>query len=662
MATLTAVAGGGNWSAGATWTGGTGVAPTAADDVLITAAMTGTITIDGTAGSPNLCRSLNCTGNLTGTLSHAASKQLNVGDGTAGVFTLVSAITYAPASTSILKFVSTTTGNNITWAAKNIGPVTFDGVGGAWQLQDNNGTTNSPTWTLTNGSLDTNGKAVGGLLSSNNSNTRSLTLGATTWTIPANQGGTVWDIGTSTGMTLSAASSTITSATTTNSQAFSGGGLTYGTVSFTALTTGTVTINGANTEGTLTLNQGASTTGSYLIGADQTVTGTFTSNGNSVINRSYIRSTVRGTARTISAATFTFTNIDLQDITKAGAGSGNISAITGGSGDCGGNTGWTFNTPKNCFMKTAVSVNWSASNWFTTTGGSTPISPVIPLVQDTAIFDANSVTAGSKTITTDVPRICAVNWTGVLNTPAWAKTTVFSFFGAVTMVSGMTNSGTTATTYEGRGNSTFTTGTQTWTNPLTIDSVNSVGTLTQGDNFASSSTLTGTSGAFTGASTFTTSFTTATWNGGTMTMTGNMTLTGAFSVTGGAFGNGTGVVTGGTTASWTGGTTNIKGFSGTTVVHGAGAVTIGSSGIAGSSFSKNGSGTMTINGASTFSGAMTLSSTGIWNINANVTGSSTLAQTGQTVNISNATLAYNNGSYASSGAAGMLFIPNLEAT
>src|ERR1700730_10806981 len=123
MATLTAVAAGGNWGTAATWS--PAQIPTAADDCVINSTMTGTVTIDGTSGSPSLCRSLDCTG-CTGTLSQA-SGVLNIGDGSGGSLTLVSGMTYSPGSTSTINFVSTTTGNTVTSAGKTLGDLVFNG-------------------------------------------------------------------------------------------------------------------------------------------------------------------------------------------------------------------------------------------------------------------------------------------------------------------------------------------------------------------------------------------------------------------------------------------------------------------------------------------------------------------------------------------------------
>ena len=139
MTTYYGRAGGGNWGTAATWSltsggGATGSVPTAADDVILDAA-SGNVTINGTSGSPSLCRSLTCTG-FTGTLTQGNAAYLQIGDGTTGHYVLSAGMTYSPATTSVTRFVSTTTGNQITYAGKNAGQVVFDGVGGAWTLQD----------------------------------------------------------------------------------------------------------------------------------------------------------------------------------------------------------------------------------------------------------------------------------------------------------------------------------------------------------------------------------------------------------------------------------------------------------------------------------------------------------------------------------------------
>jgi len=538
MTTYYARAGGGNWSAASTWSltsggGATGSTPTAADDCKLDAA-SGAVTIDGTSGSPSLCRSLVCTG-YTGTLTHAAAKHLTIGDGTTGNLTIVAGMTYSPSGTSFINFVSTTTGNQITFGGKQFGSLTFNGAGGEWLFQDTSSLQTSSTVTLTAGTLDFNNQTInwtgGNTFNASGTTTRALKLGSGTITLSQTA---TWNITDSTNLTLTPSTSTISFTGTTHTISFTGGGLTYYNLSCTSLTTGNLTIGGANTFNNLTLSCGANTTSQFIFSANQTITGTLTGNGNSVINRAYYRSSVKGTARTLTAATVTMTNIDLQDITGAGAGSWDLSAITGGSGDCGGNSSITFTTPANQYWVptggTSTGSEGDATRWANASGG-TAGTGRSPLPQDTAYFDVNSIDAGSRTITQNKPRIGAHIWTGVTNTPTWTTSTAASVFGSITLVSGMTLTGSSqAYTYEGRGSSTITCGTKSWAKSWTVNCA--AGTLTLGDAFLSTAGVIVSSGTF-DTSTFNLAASSLSISGGTTTIgAGGFTLTvnGAFQV------------------------------------------------------------------------------------------------------------------------------------
>jgi hypothetical protein len=168
VATITASALGGNWSATGTWVGG--VVPTSDSDVLLTVA-SGNVTVD--TGN-RYCRSLNCA-TYVGTLD--GSGNLWVGDGTAGHFTLVAGMTYSVSGD--VYFQSTTTGNNVTMADKELGTVYFAGVGGEWTLQDSLSV--ASRLELSAGSLITNNQPISCYYFVANNNAgiaQSLTLGA----------------------------------------------------------------------------------------------------------------------------------------------------------------------------------------------------------------------------------------------------------------------------------------------------------------------------------------------------------------------------------------------------------------------------------------------------------------------------------------------------
>lgn len=324
------------------------------------------------------------------------------------------------------------------------------------------------------GTIDTNGQTVtvSGTWNLSGTGTRTLTLGASAISV-----GT-WTATVTTNLTFNANTSTITQ---TGATQFDGGGLTYATAILSGAAN--VRLNGANTFGTLTRTGTAVKTDLFVLLANQTVSGTFTVNGNSSVNRVFVSSNTKGTARTITAATVTITNADFQDITGAGAGSWNLSAISGLSGDCGGNSGITFTSPVTNYWIGGTG-NWDAvAEWASSSGGASS-SGRVPLPQDSAVFDANSFSAGSQTVTQNMTRIGSVDWTGVTNTPTFSTSTACSVFGSLTLISAMVVSAQTAMyTFEGRGSNTFYSAGNSWSKPFTIDCA--TGSVTLGDAFSS---------------------------------------------------------------------------------------------------------------------------------------------------------------------------------
>lgn len=157
------------WSSTSGGLGGETV-PTAADDVYIDSG-SGVVTV--TAAATNACRSLSFTsesGDFAGTF--AGSSALSV----AGSLTLSASMTVT--YTGVISFTATNaqtiTSNGVALNSN----LTFNGVGGAWQLQDNLTTGTTRTFTLTNGEIDLNNLTLSaGLFRSNNSNVRSIAFG-----------------------------------------------------------------------------------------------------------------------------------------------------------------------------------------------------------------------------------------------------------------------------------------------------------------------------------------------------------------------------------------------------------------------------------------------------------------------------------------------------
>jgi len=498
MALITAAAGGGNWTVGSTWVGG--IAPTAADDALLTSA-SGNVTIDNGA----VCRSLDCN-TYTGVLTHTAAVTLNIGDGTAGAgnraLRLVSGMTYTlgSATTSKIAFISTSaTVQTVACGSKTLGSVDFNGVGGSWQLVDTytTGTNSSNITNVLAGAFDSNGQTMNiGTFRSNNSTTRSITLGASVITVGSSSG-CQWDLGTTTGLTFSGASSTISLAN--GNGTFAGGGLTYGTVSVTS-SAGGVALTGSNNFTTLTL--GASNSGRVqpTAGTTQTVSGTCTLQGSSSTSMGLIISATPGTPFTISAAVAVIQNINLADFTGAGAATWSGTNI----GTLGGLTNVTATTPVDRYWMAVSGGNWNAtSSWSATDGGATGAS--IPLPQDTVYFTANSITSGGRTITCNVECLPSLDFTNILNSPTVTMAITngqIYLNGSLTLISAMTFTPTISPRFCGRGSTnTLTMAGKTFTASLTLEMPG--GTLSLVDNFLSSAAVTLNSGTLTVLANFT---------------------------------------------------------------------------------------------------------------------------------------------------------------
>jgi hypothetical protein len=182
------------------------VTVTAGSDIvtLIVAGSVRSLAFDGFTGTWNIPASSNVFGNLTITSN---SSGMTVG-----------------ASSNTLTFGATSGTKTITTAGKTLDfPATVNGVGGTVQFADNFTLGTTRTLTLTNGTLDLNGKNVSvGKFASNNSNTRTLTMGNGTLALTGT--GTVWNTATVTNLTLTpgtcAVSLTGTAATIAGSPTF----------------------------------------------------------------------------------------------------------------------------------------------------------------------------------------------------------------------------------------------------------------------------------------------------------------------------------------------------------------------------------------------------------------------------------------------------------
>lgn len=533
MATLYAKTG--NWNTLGSWSltsGGStsGTIPGPGDDVIFDS-NTAAFTINGTTGAPSQCRNLTING-YTGTLTHSNTFLEIYGS----VDIQTTGFTYSPTGT--FRFKSTSTGQTIRMNGRSCPQAVFDGVGGGWTLSDAwNASTRALT--LLNGSLNTNGQTVTCPFVGTGTATRSLTLGATNW-ITGNTGVStyIWDISDSTNMTYSGASATITINMSTNDVKFAGGGFTYPTITNTTITSGSVTFSGIASVGDLTLGCGSGGTyQGYILDQNLTVTGTLTMTSNGAgAGRNFICSSVPGTRRTITAAAISIEGSDFQDITGAGAASWNLSAITNGSGDCGNNSGITFTSPITQYWVPSGGTSAGSTNavtrWATTSGG-TAGTGRIPLPQDTLIFDANSIDAGSRTITLATNRMGPLNMSAATNNPAISKSAECLLYGSVTLPATATSSGTGIWTYRGQSSSVLTwhTSSAAYTGQLRV---NGTGTLTLGSALTMNNIFTMFVGTFSDGGYSLTS-TSLVFNGGTFSPTVTYTMTtGAVTVNSGS--------------------------------------------------------------------------------------------------------------------------------
>jgi hypothetical protein len=295
--------------------------------------------------------------------------------------------------TALLTFSGGTT-QTITSVGKTFpGPITVDTYGGTVQLADALDLGSSNALTVTNGTFTTAGFAVTcGTLTSNNSNVRTISLGASTVTLSS--GTTPVNFATSTNLTFNAGTSTIISSGTNTTLSTS---VTY--YNFTFLGAGfnnTFVISGQNTFNNLTFTAPSSTGNQItVISANQTINGTLTFAGSSQIRRRFVNSNVTGTQRTLTVNSLSADYCDFRDIVIAGAASGSSPT---NAGDCGGNSGITFPASKTVYWNLAGTQNFTATGWATSSGG-TPAAGNFPLAQDTAIFD-NTGAAGTVTIPT----------------------------------------------------------------------------------------------------------------------------------------------------------------------------------------------------------------------------------------------------------------------
>lgn len=447
-----------NWSDTSGGSGGFSV-PTASDNVFFDAGSdSGGTFVVTMANSPRVCNDITISGLDFGMTLAGTSIGLTVSGSLSFPATLFTR-TYTGTTT----FDATTSGKTITTNGVAFGAaVTLNGVGGEWTLGsalDMGGS----TITLTNGTFDTGGYNVtGGGFSSSNSNTRTINLNASTLTFIGIQ---PWNMLTSTNATLNAGTSEIIS--TSTSPTFTGGGLTYYNVSFTGTSGSFTTINLFNTFNNLSISPNNSGLKIVSVNGNQTINGTLTATGASYSRRIFLRSSLTGTARTLTCAAIAATSdTDFRDITIAGA----ASPLSGTRlGDCDGNTNITFDAPKTVYWNLAGGGNWSSDAWALSSGGAVSTAN-FPLPQDSVIIEDTGLNTSATIIIDSQYNIGPLDMSTRSNAMTLARGANFpTFYGNVTYSSAVTPTGINTLTFSNRSIKTFDCAGKTFDSSIVID-------------------------------------------------------------------------------------------------------------------------------------------------------------------------------------------------
>lgn len=181
-----------NWSASSGGPSGASV-PTVADSVFFDQASTYTVTMTGALA----CLDFNVTGG-TVTFQNGTSPTLDV----RGSWSTVAATVWN--TTGAITFSATTSRTITTNAVTIRSPITFNGVGGTWTLQDNVTLLSTLTTTLTAGTLALSTYTLTtGLFNSSNANVRTINFGTGKIVLNSATTSTIWTTGTTTNLTIS---------------------------------------------------------------------------------------------------------------------------------------------------------------------------------------------------------------------------------------------------------------------------------------------------------------------------------------------------------------------------------------------------------------------------------------------------------------------------
>ncbi|NTW31748.1 MAG: hypothetical protein HGB12_03850 [Bacteroidetes bacterium] len=456
------VGNGGNWTDSNHWSltsGGTssGCIPSLNDNVHFDANSFGvgsqTVNIDQIA----YCKTMDWTG--------AASSSIIAGNQTLNIYgSLILNSQMYITYTGAIYFKSTNIGNTIQTNDKTLSSqIYFNGIGGEWTLQDNLILTTSSSYYiyLNMGSLITNNKSVSAYrFNSTGSGIRSLNLGSSTFNVSSTSSTNLaWDV-TGSNITVNAGTSIINLTGATNCYfntsnfnyyninfnnpsatsvflqtsnaifhdvTFAGIGSITGNNTFNNVTFAcNATISGNNTYNNLSLATSKTTSLSNI----QTITGTFTCNGNCDISATLSG----GTLNKAIGSNVIINYVHLQNVIATGGATFTANNVI----DFGGNSGWILNPPSSQDLYWINNGgDWTDSNhWSLSSGGTS--SGCIPSLYDNVHFDANSFGIGEQTVNIDQIAYCkTMDWTGAASSSTLAGSQTLNIYGSLILNSQM---------------------------------------------------------------------------------------------------------------------------------------------------------------------------------------------------------------------------------
>ncbi|MDJ1506940.1 hypothetical protein, partial [Xanthocytophaga agilis] len=241
---------------------------------------------------------------------------------------------------------------------------------------------------------------------------------------------------------------TFTGATTMNGGSLLFGGSGNNTFSAVTVNAGNVSFanTGNNSFASVSLNGTNDVTWKFNPSGSgtNTITGAFTSTpgcGDITVGSS----TSGSQARVVLSSAQALNGATIQDIQNS---TSNLTANNGVNN--GNNTGITFSfgaSPARTLYWVGGTGNWSDPNHWSLAPGGTG-GQCIPTINDDVNFTTGSFTATGQIVTIDIDAVCrSMNWTGATNTPtlAGAAARTLTIAGNLTMITGMTQTGTGST-------------------------------------------------------------------------------------------------------------------------------------------------------------------------------------------------------------------------